>query len=65
MSTLGHVYDNILSSLMEHSGSSFVHVYREGNSLAHNLARYALNFRCDVTWFGEIPFQIKSLFFHM
>lgn len=65
MSTLGRVYDDILSSLMELSGSSFVHVYREGNSLAHNLARYALNFLCDVTWYGEIPFQIKGLFFHM
>lgn len=61
-SSLGRVYDDISTSLLELLGSLFVHVYRERNSLAHKLARNALNFRCDVTWFGEIPLQLMGLF---
>lgn len=56
------MYEDISSFFIEFLGSSFVHVYCVGNSLAYKLARYILNFRCDVTLFGEISFQLRDLF---
>ncbi|PRQ50977.1 hypothetical protein RchiOBHm_Chr2g0139191 [Rosa chinensis] len=41
--------------------SSFVHCYREANSVAHRLASLALNSDLDLVWQGLVPVAISSV----
>lgn len=59
-SPLGRIYDDISCLLEELPDSSFSHVYRESNMVAHKLARLALVEDLHVFWSGYVPPDLRS-----
>jgi hypothetical protein len=58
-------YDNFIVEtrgiLHEYLSFSVGHVRREGNFVAHNLAKFAVSRRLDQVWFDSFPFCILSV----
>ena len=53
--------DDIRSILLTMPASFFSHVYREANSVAHRLVRFALIDSVHCSWFGNMPCNITNI----
>ena len=52
---IGHIYSLARSKLSLFSSFSVVHVFREGNSVAHRLAKFARNVVGSQIWLEHVP----------
>jgi hypothetical protein len=59
LSSAGHITESILQELKVFGSSSFVHVKRSLNEVAHILAREALFNSCNACWFSDFPSCIQ------
>jgi hypothetical protein len=55
LSTAGHITESILQEIKGFGSSSFVHVNRAFNEVAHILAREALFNSLNACWFSDFP----------
>lgn len=49
-SALGPIYEDIVEGLSTLPGSSFKHIYRQSNTVAHSLAKHALHAHVGFSW---------------
>ena len=54
-SSFGLLIGDIQHYLSVLPSSSFIHVFREANSVAHKAASFALQCNLSVSWYGPIP----------
>ena len=62
LSLFGHVINEIHDSWSSFSRISFQHVRRDGNMLAHSLARRAVLSADTVVWVEELPSDLDDVF---
>ena len=55
VASFGHILADIKSLAAQFRHMVFTHTRRQGNKVAHNLARAACNFYPFCTWIEEIP----------
>lgn len=60
LSSAGHITESILQELKVFGSSSFVHVRRSLNEVAHILAREALMNSFNACWFSDFPTCIQG-----
>ena len=60
-SDFGLILEDVKSLLGTMPSSFFSHVYREANSLAHRLAKFALLDSVHCSWYGSIPSTLSDL----
>ncbi|KAK9287906.1 hypothetical protein L1049_016350 [Liquidambar formosana] len=58
-SSLGLIYEDIREDRGHFSIATFNHIYREGNEVAHCLAKHACNTNATSIWLEEVP-EIKD-----
>jgi len=61
LSIAGHITESILQELKDLRSSSFVHVRRASNAVAHVLAREAMLKNLNVRWRSDFPCCIQDL----
>ncbi|KAF5462824.1 hypothetical protein F2P56_018800 [Juglans regia] len=59
-SSLGHLVENLQQKLNSHSRWKLAFIHREGNEVAHQLAKLALHGENDMYWVEEGPEAITS-----
>ncbi|XP_030970588.1 uncharacterized protein LOC115990962 [Quercus lobata] len=59
--SFGHLISSIKQSLGIFSCISFSHTHRLGNSLAHNLAQYAIHIDALTVWMEDVPPQLHHV----
>lgn len=60
-SPMGPIIEDVKFLLTLIAEASVAHIRRQANSVAHQLARYALHTGGDFTWFNEPPLIISDL----
>lgn len=58
---LGHIIDDIKTLALNFVAASFVHVKRQGNSVADRLAKTAKCIPCPHIWSVDLPCNVKQL----
>ena len=59
-SGFGMVMEDIRSTLLDMPSSFFSHVFREANSLAHRVAKFALLHSVQLSWYGSLPIGLSD-----
>ncbi|KAK9266575.1 hypothetical protein L1049_021625 [Liquidambar formosana] len=59
-SSLGLIFEDIREDSGHFSSISFKHIYREGNAVAHCLAKHACNTNSTSIWLEEVPEFIRD-----
>ncbi|KAK9280564.1 hypothetical protein L1049_014257 [Liquidambar formosana] len=63
LNPLGLIIDDILSALVQfHGGVSFSHTYRDGNAVAHGLAKHAQYIKDLCVWIEDVPEFVRDCF---
>ncbi|XP_065629932.1 uncharacterized protein LOC136067675 [Quercus suber] len=61
LSTYGHLIAAARQIMDSFSSLSFTHTHRQGNNLAHNLARHARHVSSYLVWREDVPPQLQSV----
>ncbi|KAK9275203.1 hypothetical protein L1049_022465 [Liquidambar formosana] len=65
LTALGLVLDDIQDALIGHFGTiTFGHIRRDGNKVAHGLARHAQNVEGSMIWMEEVPCVVKDQYLY-
>ena len=59
-SGFGIVVEDIRQLMTSLVSSYFAHVYRESNSAAHKIAKFALNAGVSYRWIGSVPNELQG-----
>ena len=60
LAPFGLLMQDSLTLFAGFSKLSYSHAKREGNTIAHNLAKLAVNFTNCVIWMEDVPFDVLS-----
>ena len=63
-SLLGHIYDDIKFNLRGMQVRSFNWVKRDGNTVAHALAKYASSLIEDLYWIEDTPLPLADALYY-
>lgn len=58
----GHLIQDVKFSVSFFNCISFAHVHRQGNNVAHVLARWAFNLLDLIVWMEDVPPDISHVF---
>ena len=61
LSTYGHLIAAVRQIMDGFSSLSFTHTRREGNNLAHKLARHARRVSGYLVWMEDVPPQLQNV----
>ena len=59
-SSFGMIVEDVRSILLDMPSARFSHVYREANSLAHKVAKFALFQYVQLSWYGSLPVGLSD-----